>query len=67
MEASTCASVAVGRPVAGPFTYLVPVELEGRLVPGQRVLVPFGRGQALGFYLGPAAPPAAGPTRFAAA
>jgi len=59
VEASSCASVAVGRPVAGPFTYLVPAELEGRLVPGQRVLVPFGRGQALGFYLGPAAPPAA--------
>ena len=36
------ASVAVGRPVKGPFTYLVPPELEGRLQRGQRVLVPFG-------------------------
>jgi len=50
------ASVAVGRPVRGEFTYLVPPELSRTLVPGQRVLVPFGRGTALGFYLGPAAP-----------
>ena len=63
MEARRCASVAVGRPVAGPFTYLVPAELEGRLLPGQRVLVPFGRSQALGFYLGPAEPPAAATLR----
>jgi primosomal protein N' (replication factor Y) (superfamily II helicase) len=54
------ASVAVGRPVKGPFTYLVPPELLGRLQRGQRILVPFGRGRALGFYLGPGEPPAAG-------
>ncbi|HZX40569.1 MAG TPA: primosomal protein N', partial [Myxococcaceae bacterium] len=54
------ASVAVGRPVKGPFTYLVPPELEGRLQRGQRVLVPFGRGRALGFYLGPGLPPEGG-------
>ncbi|WP_232293135.1 replication restart helicase PriA [Stigmatella aurantiaca] len=52
------ASVAVGRPVRGEFTYVVPDVLSGRLVPGQRVLVPFGRGTALGFFLGPASPPA---------
>lgn len=46
------ASVAVARPVRGEFTYLVPDELAGRLIPGQRVLVPFGRGTTLGFYLG---------------
>ncbi len=54
------ASVAVGRPVKGPFTYVVPPELEGRLRRGQRVLVPFGRGRALGFYLGPGQPPDGG-------
>ena len=27
-----------------PYDYLVPAELEGRAVPGVRVLVPFGRG-----------------------
>ncbi|HET9036128.1 MAG TPA: DEAD/DEAH box helicase, partial [Myxococcaceae bacterium] len=56
------ASVAVGRPVKGPFTYLVPPELEGRLRRGQRILVPFGRGRALGFYLGPGRPPEGGET-----
>src|SRR5260370_3667548 len=49
------ASVAIGRPVRGEFTYLVPEHLEGKLWPGQRVRVPFGRTAALGFYLGPAA------------
>ncbi len=57
MSSLSLASVAVGRPVRGEFTYRVPEELTGRLAPGQRVLVPFGRGKALGFYLGPAAPP----------
>jgi primosomal protein N' (replication factor Y) (superfamily II helicase) len=55
------ASVAVGRPVRGAFTYLVPPALQGRLARGQRLLVPFGRGRALGFYLGPGlAPPGGG-------
>ena len=58
VESPPCASVAVGRPVAGPFTYLLPAGHTGPLLPGQRLLVPFGRGRALGFYLGPAAPPA---------
>ncbi|MGO9764802.1 MAG: primosomal protein N' [Myxococcaceae bacterium] len=57
VDARPCASVAVGRPVAGPFTYLVPEGTPGPLLPGQRLLVPFGRGRALGFYLGPAEPP----------
>ncbi|NTX04922.1 MULTISPECIES: primosomal protein N' [unclassified Myxococcus] len=51
------ASVAVARPVRGEFTYSVPEALTGQLAPGQRVLVPFGRGTALGFYLGPANKP----------
>ncbi len=52
------AAIAVGRPVRGEFTYLHPASL-GPLVSGQRVLVPFGRATALGFYLGPATPPPA--------
>ncbi|ATB45845.1 replication restart helicase PriA [Corallococcus macrosporus] len=57
VSAPVLASIAVGRPVRGEFTYALPEELAGRLEPGQRVLVPFGRGTALGFYLGPASPP----------
>lgn len=53
----TFAAVAVGRPVRGEFTYLVPESLVGRLGPGQRVKVPFGRSTVLGFYLGPAPAP----------
>lgn len=60
MTAPLLASVAVGRPVRGEFTYLVPPELAGRLSPGQRVLVPFGPRPTLGFFLGPAAEPPAG-------
>ncbi len=51
------ALVAIGRPVRGEFTYLVPEALAPKLQPGQRVRVPFGRGVALGFYLAPAPPP----------
>jgi len=51
------ASVAVGRPVRGEFTYLVPPGLAAPLIPGQRLMVPFGRGTALGFYLGEAKAP----------
>ncbi|MHB8879121.1 MAG: replication restart helicase PriA, partial [Myxococcaceae bacterium] len=54
MASPVLASVAVGRPVRGEFTYQVPFELEGLLRPGQRVLVPFGRARTLAFYLGPA-------------
>jgi primosomal protein N' (replication factor Y) len=60
VASETLASVAVGRPVRGEFTYRVPEELVGKLVPGQRVLVPFGRARALAFYLGPAARPPPG-------
>jgi len=55
---SPFALIAVGRPVRGEFTYAVPEALRGRLSPGLRVKVPFGRATALGFYLAPAdAPP----------
>jgi len=57
---SSLAAVAVGRPVHGEFTYLIPESLQGRLSPGQRIAVPFGRGTALGFYLGPAQAPEPG-------
>ena len=54
------ASVAVGRPVRGEFTYRIPEGMQERLKPGQRILVQFGRGKSLGFYLGRAErPPAA--------
>ncbi len=46
------AKVAVGRPVRGEYTYVVPPELEGKLSPGHRILVPFGNGRTLAFYLG---------------
>jgi primosomal protein N' (replication factor Y) len=57
---SAFASVAVGRPVRGEFTYRIPDSLVGRLQPGQRVVVPFGRGTTLAFYLGEAAQPPEG-------
>ncbi len=57
-DTGPCALVAVGRPVAGPFTYALPQGQEAPKFPGQRLLVPFGRGRALGFYLGRAEPPA---------
>ena len=60
MNPSSLASVAVGRPVRGEFTYVIPEALSGRLSPGQRILVPFGRSMTLGFFLGPATPPAEG-------
>lgn len=60
VETLSLAAVAVARPVrGGPFTYSVPAALQPMLRPGVRVQVPFGRGSALGFYLGPAAPPQA--------
>jgi primosomal protein N' (replication factor Y) (superfamily II helicase) len=37
--------------------------MQGTLLPGQRLLVPFGRGRALGFYLGPAQAPSGTPLK----
>ncbi|MBK7861089.1 MAG: primosomal protein N' [Archangiaceae bacterium] len=59
LEASPYAQVAVGRPLRGEFTYLVPASLRGKLKPGQRVKVPFGRATTLAFYLSDAPPPSA--------
>ncbi|WP_373044379.1 primosomal protein N' [Vulgatibacter sp.] len=44
--------VAVGAPVRGTFTYEADDALA--LEPGRRLVVPFGRRRAIGFYLGPA-------------
>lgn len=52
MEASLI-RVAVGRPVDGPFTYRLPPQMGQALEPGRRLAVPFGRGRAVGFALGP--------------
>jgi len=53
--------VAVGAPVRGTFTY----EAEDGLAlePGRRLLVPFGRRRAIGFYLGPAQAAPEGPVK----
>lgn len=56
-ESQAYALVAPGRPVRGEFTYAVPPELQGKLVPGQRIKIPFGRSTTLGFYLAPAPEP----------
>jgi primosomal protein N' (replication factor Y) len=49
-------SVAVSGPFCRAFTYRFPPELDGP-TPGQRLVVPFGRRSAVGFYLGKAEPP----------
>ncbi len=56
-SSATFAWVAVGRPLRGEFTYAVPSSLEGKLRPGQRIRIPFGRSIALGFYLAAAPSP----------
>jgi primosomal protein N' (replication factor Y) len=51
--------VAVGRPLQRFFTYRLPASLSETVEPGRRLVVPFGRGRAVGFCLGEAegAPP----------
>lgn len=41
------ASVVVNRPLQTAYSYLIPEHLRGELEPGQRVRVPFGRGNGL--------------------
>jgi len=43
--------VAVSGPLRKTFTYHVPTDMR-QLLPGQRVLVEFGRSRTVGFYLG---------------
>lgn len=52
--------VAVPVPLRQTFTYAVPPELAGALLPGQRVAVPFGRRKLAGFVLGPVLEPPQG-------
>jgi len=47
--------VAVALPVFGAFTYRVDEPLRAKVVPGLRVLVPFGRRRVTGYVLGAAA------------
>ncbi|UCG62985.1 MAG: primosomal protein N' [Candidatus Zixiibacteriota bacterium] len=53
---SRYALIAVSGPVKKSFTYRIPPTL-GRLEPGQRVLVPFGRARKVGFYIRDVDPP----------
>jgi primosomal protein N' (replication factor Y) len=63
----TLVQVAVGRPVHGRFTYRLPQAWVGKVVPGQRVVVPFANGRAVGFLLSGAADPPPGTLREVAA
>ena len=41
------ASVVVNRPLHAAYSYLIPEHLRGEMQPGQRVRVPFGKGNRL--------------------
>ncbi|MDH4155712.1 MAG: primosomal protein N' [candidate division Zixibacteria bacterium] len=51
------ATIAVSGPLRRSFTYRIPDHI-GAISPGQRVLVPFGRAQKVGFFIEQAEPPA---------
>lgn len=46
------AQIVVGLPVDGPFDYLIPDQLQGRVVIGQRVVVSFAHTKRVGFVVG---------------
>ena len=48
--------IAVAGPMRRTFTYRLPPVMEAPM-PGQRVVVPFGRKNTVGFYLGPSSAP----------
>ncbi len=54
------ADVFVAKPLATPYSYLVPPELEPWVGPGSRVLVPLGRTQVQGVVVAVSAHPPAG-------
>jgi primosomal protein N' (replication factor Y) len=56
MPSRTLIAVAITGPMRRSFTYDLPDDI-GPLGKGQRLLVPFGKGRKLGYYLGPAEPP----------
>ena len=51
-EAQPILEVAVAAPVMGVFDYRIPDTMDGPLLVGQRVRVPFGRGTRLGWLVG---------------
>lgn len=46
------AKVAIGLPVAGPFDYIVPDALAGKIAVGSRVAVSFGARRIVGYPVG---------------
>ena len=46
------AKVAVGLPVSGPFDYIVPDSLAGKIAVGSRVWVSFGTRRIVGYLVG---------------
>lgn len=46
------AQIVVGLPVEGPFDYKIPEEAQADLAVGQRVVVPFGRRDVMGYVVG---------------
>ena len=57
-EDLVCAQVVFNRPLDSAFDYLIPDEFRGQIQAGQRVRVPFGRGDSLltGFCVGVGSP-----------
>ena len=55
-----CAEIVFNLPVDQTFHYLIPDELRGQIAPGQRLKVPFGRGNQvqMGYCVGVGSPPA---------
>ncbi|MBK7142555.1 MAG: primosomal protein N' [bacterium] len=56
MSSHPLITVAIAGPLRRAFTYATHDAI-GPLTPGQRLLVPFGKGRKLGYYLGPSEPP----------
>lgn len=49
---NSIAQIVVGLPVEGPFDYNIPEEAQADLQIGQRVVVPFGRRDVMGYVVG---------------
>jgi len=56
IEKPVLVEVAVGLPIEGAFTYIVPENMGARSAEGTRVLVPFGKRKVTGYVLGPGKP-----------
>ena len=57
MSVDGFAEVAIPVPLRRTFHYSVPPEMESKVVPGIRVLVPFGRKRQLGYVISRDEPP----------